>query len=223
MRTQRGTEPVHLARRRTEPWDQIGDREITGSRVVESQDIAARRVMRIGEYFVNSINRPARHLRRLTLRQHLGPVKRCCPGIYRFIDDGAVSFPRRQLAPASGLREFRAIHGHGQTFEYLVICAGNRDPTIVFGGIMTVWHDVHRSGSHPLPHKAEFLKGRSQFIQDTKYRLVQTDVDHLAFARLLPCLHRQQRAHRTIDARHVVRNGRRARSNRRAIWITGQK
>ena len=94
--TELGTEPVDLAGRGAQPRHEIGHRESSHARIVHLKDIAARRVVRVLEYFVDRVDRPARHLRRLAQFQQIGAVIPRGPGADRFIHLGAVPLARRQ-------------------------------------------------------------------------------------------------------------------------------
>ena len=111
------------------------------------------------------------------MREHRFEIERGDPLRDDGVDLVAGAKPQCLRAVTVGRGQFRLLHYFGQSHEHLIVGAGDRDPLAVSGLIMAVRTDVDRVRAHSLPHIAEFLKRRRDFVEHAKYQLVEREVD----------------------------------------------
>ena len=87
---------------------------------------------------------------------------------------------------------------------------------------MAMRHNINRARPHAFPHIALMVKGRGQFIQNTKDRFVKPNIHHLAAPSFAPRFHGQHGAHGTVNARKIIRDGGGTWRDRRTIRIARQ-
>ena len=175
------------------------------------------------EDLINGGNNTAGHFRLGTQLDNVLLGMAAGPGLDHAINARPVRFALLNSAVTPVVRNVVLPHKLGQSGKNLVVSAGYGNPTIVTSRVVTVWADINRRRAHPLADEAKLVIGRRKFVKDTEDRLVEADINLLPN----PCRFRRPKRHndaqRAIEARHVVRQGRRARRSRRTVWVASKE
>src|SRR6202035_915781 len=83
-------------------------------------------------------------------------------------------------------------------------------------------HDRSGIGAHPLADETEPSESWNQFVEETKHRFVERDIDILAEAGVVAMAQGEQGAERAVQSREIVAKAHRALGGRLATGIAGE-
>ena len=138
--------------------------------------------MRVLEDFEDSINRHARDLGFYAETECFVAIERCRPMRDRGIDGRAICVSFWEGAPLALARHFRCAYQGRQSLKDLIVSTRDGNPAAVLCRIMAVRQGVLHGGPHTLADKAIEMVGGGKLVEEPEDRLVEADVDILAFA-----------------------------------------
>jgi hypothetical protein len=126
------------------------------------------------------------------------------------------------IAIAIGSSQFRFAHHRGEAFEHLVGGARDGHPLVVDGAEMPVRNGDEAAGALAFADLAEEAVSGGDFVHLAEHRLVDADVDDLAFAARLAVAQCQQDADRAVETGQVITHRRGAGDHRRLAGEAGE-